>query len=337
MVQPRRRASVIGFTPCLVTTLFVLGCGSDAGDPSSGGGSSVEVDAASDVDPALPDGGAPGTPDDGTDLPDAASDAGAPFDGSTPASRCSATTSTVICTSREITIDVSSVGRRVTYEVPAGTPPPGGFPAVIYFQGSFVPGHTAFEAKAADPFGMFRLTLTIKELLDRGYAVISPDALSDGKMYWQTNVPPWSVNWTSSSDHTFVLAIFDEIEKGTFGPIDISRLFAMGISSGGFMTSRMATSYAGKFRALAVHSAGYATCSASVVACAVPKPLPNDHPPTLFLHGEADKTVPVGVMELYRDALVKEGRDVDTVLDPKAGHEWLASGPTKIADWFDAH
>lgn len=330
-VHPRRFVSLVVVASCVAAAPFALGCGSTAAtEPATDGVPDTDTDAASGIDLPPQDGGT-------TDPPDASSDPDASLDGSTPASRCSATTDTVTCTSHEITIEVSSIGRRVTYEVPEGTPPAGGWPAVLYFQGSFVPGHTAFQAKLADPFGMFRLTLTIKELLDRGYAVISPDALSDGKTYWQTNVPPWSTNWTSSTDHAFVLSIFDEITKGTFGPLDASHLYAMGISSGGFMTSRMAMNYAGKFRALAVHSAGYATCSASVAACSMPKPLPNDHPPTLFLHGQADATVPVGVMEMYRDELAKEGRDVDTVLDPNAGHEWLASGPTKIADWFDAH
>lgn len=346
MVRPKRFVSGIAAHPnrfalgvvvasCVAATSFALGCGSGtASDPASDAGPATETDAASDaasdVDPTPPDDGA-------TDPSDASPDPDAPSDGSTPTSRCSATADTVTCTSHEITIDVSSIGRRVTYEVPEGTPPAGGWPTVLYFQGSLVPGHTAFQAKLADPFGMFQLTLTIKELLDRGYAVISPDALSDGKTYWQTNIPPWSTNWTSSTDHAFVLSIFDEIAKGSFGPLDASRLYAMGISSGGFMTSRMAMNYAGKFRALAVHSAGYATCSASVAACSMPTPLPSDHPPTLFLHGQKDKTVPVGVMEMYRDELAKEGRTVDTVLDPNAGHEWLASGPTKIGDWFDTH
>jgi predicted esterase len=100
------------------------------------------------------------------------------------------------------------------------------------------------------------------------------------------------------------------------------------------MTSRMAVSYAGKFRALAVHSGGYATCGTT---CTLPATLPADHPPTLFLHGGADTTVKPSTMEMYRDELAAEGRTVKTVLDPSAGHEWLTAGPAEIRAWFDAH
>lgn len=99
------------------------------------------------------------------------------------------------------------------------------------------------------------------------------------------------------------------------------------------MTSWMAVSYRGRFRALAVHSASYATCSA---VCLVPA-LPGDHPPTLFLHGSLDPIVTVPVMEQYRHGLVRDGHEVKTVLNPTAGHEWLTQGPQAITDWFNAH
>ena len=99
------------------------------------------------------------------------------------------------------------------------------------------------------------------------------------------------------------------------------------------MTSRMAVSYRGRFRALAVHSASYATCSA---VCLVPT-LPADHPPTLFLHGLLDPVVPVVTMEPYRTALLRDGRDVKAVINPTASHEWIPEGPKAVTDWFNAH
>lgn len=100
------------------------------------------------------------------------------------------------------------------------------------------------------------------------------------------------------------------------------------------MTSRMAVSYPGKFRALAVHSGSYATCSS---LCVVPVPLPSNHPPTLFLHGGSDLIVPIQTMELYRDELQREGRVVDSVVNESAGHAWLAEGPGAIVGFFNAH
>lgn len=129
-----------------------------------------------------------------------------------------------------------------------------------------------------------------------------------------------------------MLEIFERIEDGDFGPLDSTSLFATGISSGGYMTSRMAVSYPGRFRALAIHSASYATCSGPL--CSVPEDLPADHPPALFLHGELDPTVPVATMRAYADALSAQGTPVETVIDPAGGHEWIAEAPIEIPAWF---
>ncbi len=248
-------------------------------------------------------------------------------------SRCQIYPSDVVCTKHELSLPALLIRRKVTYEVPIGTPPAQGWPTVLYFQGSFFPGSRAFAAGLADVAGQYNLTLTVKALLDAGYAVLAPDALLDGASFWQTNVPPWSLLWTTSSDHALMLSIFQAIAEGKFGALDPSRLYAMGISSGGFMTSRMAVSYRGRFRALAVHSASYATCSA---LCLVPG-LPVDHPPTLFLHGNLDLIVTRPIMEQYRSALLRDGRSVKAVINPTAGHEWLPEGPQAITDWFNAH
>jgi poly(3-hydroxybutyrate) depolymerase len=224
--------------------------------------------------------------------------------------------------------------RHIAFATPLGTTPPAGWPAVIFFQGSFVPGHSSFAARRSDPFGLVQLVLTIKALLDRGYAVLAPDASSGGTAFWETNIPPFAFDWSGSPDDVFMRAIFDAIAHGAFGTIDPTRLYAMGISSGGFMTSRMAVSYAGKFRALVDHSGSYATCGS---ICSVPRPLPADHPPTLFLRGDKDALVSMASIQVYIDALTAEGHEVELVTDPTAGHEWLVEGSSAIPSWFDSH
>ncbi|MDQ3370725.1 MAG: prolyl oligopeptidase family serine peptidase [Myxococcota bacterium] len=258
-------------------------------------------------------------------------DAAAAADAASPPGepRCASTTTMITCTSRATEIG----GRTVTYELPAGTPPAAGWPTVIYFQGSLVAGSRAFAAARTDPFGQYELTRTIAALLDRGYAVVAPDARDGGNSYWQTNIPPYATAWSGSEDDVFVRRLFATIDAGELGPLDAARLAAMGISSGGFMTSRMAVSYAGRFRALAIHSGSYATCG---LVCSVPD-LPADHPPTVFLHGSADLTVRPSVMTPYRDQLVAGGHTVDTVLREGAGHEWISEGVTVIPAWFDEH
>jgi len=126
-------------------------------------------------------------------------------------------------------------------------------------------------------------------------------------------------------------AILKEISNpdGMFGYLDYKRKFATGISSGGYMTSRMAVSYAGsfifsflffkkkknshfnslllnillgEFLSLAVAAGSYATCAGPL--CVVPN-LPLNHPPTLFLHGGLDPIVPQFTMETYADKLTE--------------------------------
>lgn len=274
------------------------------------------------------DGGAPDSTDAATapDVLDAA-DALAP-------SRCTVTAALVECAHSDTTIADSLGTRDVAYATPLGAPPAGGWPTVLYFQGSLVAGHGAFTGAPTDPFGLYQLALTVKALLDRGYAVVAPDALVDGSTYWETNIPPYATAWSGSPDDVFMHNLLAALRAGTLGPIDASHLYAMGISSGGFMTSRMAVSYPGVFRALADCSGSYATCSD---ICTVPTPLPSGHPPTIFLHGDLDTIVPMTAVQPYVDALTAEGFVVSVVTDATAGHQWLAAGSTAIPAWFDAH
>jgi poly(3-hydroxybutyrate) depolymerase len=244
--------------------------------------------------------------------------------------RCTGDDAHLSCASQSMSLD----GRTVTYQLPEGDPPAAGWPVVVFYQGSFIPGSHAFAAASSDAFGQYQLTATVKALLDRGYAVIAPNAQGDGTLYWQTNIPPYATNWTGCDDDMFVHHLLDAMASSVFGPLDGSRRFAMGLSSGGFMTSRMAVSYGGTFRALAIASASYATCSTT---CSLPAQLPADHPPTLFLHGSADTIVPAATMTPYHDELAAAGRPTQAILDPSAGHEWLAQGVTAIPAWFEAH
>ena len=276
-------------------------------------------------------GGTPDASQPDASRPDASQPDAGTTDGaaSTSGSRCMATSAQVTCSSHMLQL----AGRTVTYELPIGDAPAAGWPLAVFYQGSFVPGSRAFAASTSDPFGQYELTSTVKALLDRGYAVVAPNAQNDGTLYWQSNVPPYATSWSGCDDDVFVRHLLAATTDATFGPVDATRRYAMGISSGGFMTSRMAVSYAGTFRALAVASGSYATCG---VTCTVPE-LPTDHPPTLFLHGGADTTVPLSAMTPYRDKLGAGGFVVEAVIDQGLGHEWLPEGKTAIPDWFDAH
>jgi poly(3-hydroxybutyrate) depolymerase len=221
--------------------------------------------------------------------------------------------------------------RQVHYQLPLTPEPAGGYPTVIYFQGSVIPSAKAFEAASSEILGQYQLTRTLKALLDRGYAVLAPESMAN--ISWQTNIPPYMWAWTTSQDHQLMMTLFAEIEAGHFGHLDSNRLYATGISSGGFMTSRMAANYPGHFKALAIHDASWATCGP---VCVLPASLPHDHPPTLFLHGLLDPAIPISTMEDYLKALNAQGTPTRAVVF-WGGHEWSPQAIDELPAWFDQH
>ena len=50
--------------------------------------------------------------------------------------------------------------------------------------------------------------------------------------------------WSTSEDHLLLKSLYEKFNDGYFGfKLDTNRMHAIGFSSGGFMTSRMAFSY----------------------------------------------------------------------------------------------
>lgn len=235
---------------------------------------------------------------------------------------------TINCTHESFPITVSPDDvRDVLYQMPAGNPPAGGWPVAFLYQGT---GHPIeFSGKSGTRYGGFHQIRTIRELLDNGFAVIAPPAGERG--FWDTNGS--SGPYEQTSDYSYLNYLFDMVEKGTFGPLNPDRMYAAGISSGGYNTSRMAVSFPGRFRALAIQSASYATCVGPF--CSVPSTLPEDHPPTLFLHGTRDWIVPAWSMEPYFEQL--NARGISRKVTDSVGHQWLQEAPYEILNWFLMH
>lgn len=264
------------------------------------------------------------------ELTDGGVDAGAP--------PCSLEGERLSCAHRTFELTVAqpiALTRVVHVGVPRGAAPPAGWPTVFLFQGSLFSAQRTWSAVPADPFGALWQTSTVQALLDAGFAVVTPEVRLFGASYWDTNLPQWSVMWSNAPDHHLMLALFDGLSTGALGPLDGARLYAGGISSGGYMTSRMALSYPGRFKALAVHSASWATCGGPV--CVVPDALPSDHPPTVFLHGALDAVVPIATMRAYEAKLRAQGVEVRVVTAPDKAHEWLELGVTELPAFFRAH
>lgn len=240
----------------------------------------------------------------------------------------------ISCSSQSTWVSSGALStRKVIYQVPAGTPPAGGWPLVIIYQGSFFALDSFVYYSNAWAGKLYHEGKTIKTLLDHGYAVIAPSAPAD--LFWQTNIPGLSgALYETSSDFTFISNLLTGVRQGRFGPLNAQRQYATGISSGGYNSSRMAVSFPGQFKALAIHSGSYATCSGPL--CVVPE-LPADHPPTAFLHGFIDTVVPWWSMDLYYDRLLQQGIETTRYTEPLGNHEWFAASPGIILNWFNAH
>ena len=62
-------------------------------------------------------------------------------------------------------------------------------------------------------------------------------------------------------------------------------------------------------------------------------------PPTLIVHGDADKLVPIQQAESFVAAATAKGGTAKLVVKPGAAHGWADMGPdlSLLADWFDHH
>lgn len=64
-----------------------------------------------------------------------------------------------------------------------------------------------------------------------------------------------------------------------------------------------------------------------------------DDPPTLILHGDADKLVPIQQADVLVQKLKDAHVEAKVTIKPGAGHGWadMDKDLTQFADWFDAH
>ena len=75
------------------------------------------------------------------------------------------------------------------------------------------------------------------------------------------------------------------LEEGGTGT-SLDAVHAVGFSSGGYMTSRMAYNYEGRFRSLSIASASYYYCGGEYCPASIAaslKKIYKTHPPTLFM------------------------------------------------------
>lgn len=250
-----------------------------------------------------------------------------------PSSICAVNGILLQCPYNTVSLNVMGVSRKVYWQVPQGMAPDGGWPTVIMFQGTGATAPLFWVATPGEPFGGYYQVQVVQTLLDNGFAVLTPETHLGGFTFWDTN-NPLVLDYYSSNDHALMMKIFEGLSNGTFGDVNPSKLFASGISSGGYMTSRMAVSYQGKFKALAIAAGSYATCAGPL--CVVGN-IPANHPPTLFLHGGIDPVVPLFTMESYFNALRQNGIPTKKVVDALALHAWIKQSPRQVLQWFQLY
>lgn len=240
----------------------------------------------------------------------------------------------ISCSYQSLTIASSNTtNRAVKYQVPLGEAPYGGWPVAIIYQGTTSP--VEFTKKTTALFGTYYEVETIKRLLDNGYAVIAPRAPLE--LAWLTNSASVIGDgfYHLTTDYTFLNNVFQAIREGQFGPLNADKKYATGLSSGGYNTSRMAVSFPGEFKALVIHSGSYAECGGAL--CIVPLVLPEDHPPTFFIHGFLDPIVPWYTMDSYFDRLLWHGIEADRHTNYLGGHQWFPESAELVVDWFERY
>lgn len=296
---------------------------------------------ACDAEPEGRDPGLPYAPaGDDDDVDDGAADDPVPI--AAPGSVCITGYGTLDCNPTSTTLGVGGVSREVLWKTPAGTPPPGGWPVVLAFHGTNDPASKFFDywywSAIDNAYGGYYQTKTVQALLDAGFAVLAPKAqVRLGSIYWDTNIPPYATNWDSAPDGALVERLFDEIEAGTFGPLDPERKYAMGLSSGGYMASRLAVEYPGEIQAIALQSASYATCISSLPCTVTTNDLPEEHAATLLMAGYWDGIVPLYTITEYADALEDNGTPAELKVVGSASHQWTSSSPGWVLAWFQGH
>ncbi|MFH1837900.1 MAG: alpha/beta fold hydrolase, partial [Candidatus Kuenenbacteria bacterium] len=198
----------------------------------------------------------------------------------------------------------------------------------------------------------------VKKALIKGYAVIAPDSetpnysnctIKDTKQWY------YEKDWQNSSDYTFFNQIIPWINNQNI--FNSNRVYATGISSGGFMSSRLARFFGTpKIKAIAVRSAGDADsithedrsnmklcsdgnnpfpASCGPIFNDVNSSINTNHSPTLIIHGSKDGTVPIESANHYYDELTSANIATTKKVKPLGCHTWFDDYDQEILDWFN--
>jgi len=130
-----------------------------------------------------------------------------------------------------------------------------------------------------------------------GFLVVYPEGTVDshGYQYWTAGIPDLP---TTPDDVAYISMLIDTLH--THYNIDLKRIYASGLSNGGYMCYQLAWKLPNKISAIA-------SVSGSMAALEFAKCKPTQAVPVLEIHGTADQTVP------YTSSALST--DIDTLLN----------------------
>ena len=195
---------------------------------------------------------------------------------------------------RTITIHTDALARRYVLHVPAGSAPASGWPLLLALHGNM--GNGA---------GMARLT-HLDDVADRARFVVAyPDGIDRS---WADGRGVTEADRKSIDDVAFLDSVVADVGRRT--TIDSRRVYAAGISNGGFMTQRVACDRATTYAAVAIVDA-LLTAPLADGGCRPAAPIA-----VMIIAGTADPLVP------YAGGEVRRGRG--HVLDAQGSAEHWA-------------
>jgi poly(3-hydroxybutyrate) depolymerase len=241
---------------------------------------------------------------------------------------------------------VTVEGRVFYYAVPPAMKHSGGYPVIFCFHGGDGSGTLWLNFTGIGLSGFGNMALA------NGYFVVAPESgISDDPSGSYSDVKKrWDVS-LASGDIPYIMNILEWLASSGY-PVNMNRIFGVGISSGGAMVSRLCQSTPGTFRRVAL----VATINPNYGYIPATQVVNNDHPSALFVQGDADPLTPYaraldyygnvggfgtnglsdshGLASGVNDNSVSFIRYFITV--PGGGHIWFRDHNIDIIDWFEA-
>jgi poly(3-hydroxybutyrate) depolymerase len=232
-------------------------------------------------------------------------------------------------------------GRRFLWQSPNSTPSEEGYPVIYVLHGATQYAETWFWNGKGGLKGSLiwgkRQSKFVETALEQGFFIIAPDSIRPynlGPKAWDSSTK----SFNESKDLPFIQDILDWMKDPPV-PINSSKLFCIGFSSGAFMTSRIAHYFGEKFKAIAVNSGGNANNFSfdnlhHNFDFSSKQNISENHPPTLIIHGSKDNLVPVEAGIRYYEDLVNAGIKSHIILNSNGFHIWQSIFDKQILDWF---